>query len=241
MAPLTDTAGETFGNLYAYANLRGCDSERACFDGGGMVAFRGKLICCLQQFGLAETELARVVVDVRTIRANRTVSRSFGREATVELATEKGYPIIEVPFALCTLHITRSDEYPLYSFGDPTLALTSHPPLSPLPDVPKPIQVQNVSNLDTDGSSAAIPRLHQFIHSKNFFFSAEEEIALGPSLWLWDMLRRSKSGGFFLCLSGGLDSSSVACIVYSMCIQGPMHFLKHILQYPVDLHDWILS
>ncbi|BHF63543.1 Glutamine-dependent NAD(+) synthetase [Sparganum proliferum] len=49
--------------------------------------------------------------------------------------------------------------------------------------------------------------------------SPEEEIALGPALWLWDILRRSGSGGFFLCLSGGLDSSSVACIVFSMCQQ----------------------
>ncbi|KAA3671328.1 NAD+ synthase (glutamine-hydrolysing) [Paragonimus westermani] len=47
----------------------------------------------------------------------------------------------------------------------------------------------------------------------------EEEIALGPSLWLWDMLRRSKSAGFFLCLSGGLDSASVACLVFSLCNQ----------------------
>lgn len=44
-----------------------------------------------------------------------------------------------------------------------------------------------------------------------------EEIALGPACWLWDYLRRSKQGGFFLPLSGGIDSSSTACIVYSMC------------------------
>jgi NAD+ synthase (glutamine-hydrolysing) len=42
-------------------------------------------------------------------------------------------------------------------------------------------------------------------------------IRLGPACWLWDYLRRSKQGGFFLPLSGGIDSSSTACIVYSMC------------------------
>lgn len=31
------------------------------------------------------------------------------------------------------------------------------------------------------------------------------------------MFRRSCQGGFFLPLSGGVDSSSSACIVYSMC------------------------
>lgn len=47
----------------------------------------------------------------------------------------------------------------------------------------------------------------------------EEEISLGPACWLWDYLRRSGHGGFFLPLSGGVDSASTACIVSSMCHQ----------------------
>ncbi|GAB6030278.1 Glutamine-dependent NAD(+) synthetase [Chamberlinius hualienensis] len=47
--------------------------------------------------------------------------------------------------------------------------------------------------------------------------TAEEEISLGPACWLWDYLRRSKTSGYFLPLSGGVDSSSTACIVSSMC------------------------
>ena len=47
--------------------------------------------------------------------------------------------------------------------------------------------------------------------------SPEEECALGPACWLWDYLRRSGSSGFFLPLSGGADSSSVAAIVGVMC------------------------
>ena len=46
---------------------------------------------------------------------------------------------------------------------------------------------------------------------------AEEEIALGPACWLWDYLRRSGAGGYFLPLSGGADSSSTAAIVGIMC------------------------
>src|SRR5277367_4683003 len=49
------------------------------------------------------------------------------------------------------------------------------------------------------------------------YHTPQEEIALGPACWLWDYLRRSKASGFFLPLSGGLDSCSVATIVYSMC------------------------
>ena len=47
--------------------------------------------------------------------------------------------------------------------------------------------------------------------------SPEEECALGPACWLWDYLRRSRAAGFFLPLSGGADSSSVATIVGVMC------------------------
>lgn len=46
-----------------------------------------------------------------------------------------------------------------------------------------------------------------------------EEIALGPACWMWDYLRRSAQGGFFVALSGGADSSSVVAIVGSMCQQ----------------------
>jgi NAD+ synthase (glutamine-hydrolysing) len=45
----------------------------------------------------------------------------------------------------------------------------------------------------------------------------EEECCLGPACWLWDYLRRSGAAGFFLPLSGGADSSSVAVIVGAMC------------------------
>lgn len=45
----------------------------------------------------------------------------------------------------------------------------------------------------------------------------EEEIAYGPACWLWDYLRRSGVTGYFLPISGGADSSSVATIVGSMC------------------------
>lgn len=45
----------------------------------------------------------------------------------------------------------------------------------------------------------------------------EEEIALGPACWLWDYLRRSKCAGFFLPLSGGIDSCATAVIVHLMC------------------------
>ncbi|SCZ87891.1 BZ3500_MvSof-1268-A1-R1_Chr2-3g05359 [Microbotryum saponariae] len=50
------------------------------------------------------------------------------------------------------------------------------------------------------------------------YHTPEEEIALGPACWLWDYLRRSGTQGYFVPLSGGIDSCATATIVYSMCL-----------------------
>lgn len=44
-----------------------------------------------------------------------------------------------------------------------------------------------------------------------------EEIALCPALWLWDYLRRVGVAGYFIPLSGGIDSCATSVIVFSMC------------------------
>ncbi|KAJ0161226.1 Glutamine-dependent NAD(+) synthetase [Colletotrichum tanaceti] len=43
-----------------------------------------------------------------------------------------------------------------------------------------------------------------------------EEIAMAQAVFLWQYLCRTNSPGYFLALSGGLDSSTVALFVYSM-------------------------
>jgi NAD+ synthase (glutamine-hydrolysing) len=45
----------------------------------------------------------------------------------------------------------------------------------------------------------------------------EEEIALGPACWMWDFLRRSKTSGYLVPLSGGIDSCATSVLVFSMC------------------------
>lgn len=41
--------------------------------------------------------------------------------------------------------------------------------------------------------------------------------SLGPACWLWDYLRRSRTQGYFIPLSGGIDSCATSVIVFSMC------------------------
>lgn len=42
-------------------------------------------------------------------------------------------------------------------------------------------------------------------------------LRLGPACWMWDYLRRSRTQGYFVPLSGGIDSCATAVIVFSMC------------------------
>jgi len=77
---------------------------------------------------------------------------------------------------------------------------------------------KNYPRIDVDfvlsepsGSRAPSPPIQVHFHTP------EEEISLGPACWLWDYLRRCKAAGFFLPLSGGIDSCATAIIVYSMC------------------------
>lgn len=49
------------------------------------------------------------------------------------------------------------------------------------------------------------------------YHEAAEEIALGPACWAWDYLRRSGAAGFFIPLSGGIDSCATSIIVFGMC------------------------
>src|SRR5690242_21341682 len=56
------------------------------------------------------------------------------------------------------------------------------------------------------------PRFTLFPYT-TLFRSKEEEFARAEALALFDYLRKSRSGGFVVSLSGGADSSAVAALV----------------------------
>lgn len=77
-------------------------------------------------------------------------------------------------------------------------------------------------NVEFDLTNPTYPssRIARAVLSKSMdvkYHLPEEEIGFGPACWLWDYLRRSRTNGYLLPLSGGADSSSVAAIVGIMC------------------------
>ena len=57
----------------------------------------------------------------------------------------------------------------------------------------------------------------------------EDEMGMGLSRYMWDYLCRSTAGGFFLPLSGGVDSGSTSLFVYYMCNK-----IVEIVNTPLD-------
>lgn len=79
-----------------------------------------------------------------------------------------------------------------------------------------------------------------------FYHKPEEEIAMGPACWMWDYLRRCNGTGFFLPLSGGIDSCATAVIVHSMCrlvvqeaAEGNTQVIKDACQIARMPDDWV--
>lgn len=90
------------------------------------------------------------------------------------------------------------------------------------------------------------PTITPTIFKDVFYHTPEEEIALGPACWLWDYLRRCNGTGYFLPLSGGIDSCATAMIVYSMCNlvvkeakEGNQQVLNDLRKIARSEDDWI--
>uniref|UniRef100_A0A0A9Z4W3 Glutamine-dependent NAD(+) synthetase n=1 Tax=Lygus hesperus TaxID=30085 RepID=A0A0A9Z4W3_LYGHE len=113
----------------------------------------------------------------------------------------KQFSLIEVEVATATVDL---DLVTSYRVGKRSLNVLG----SSSPSYPRiQLDARLTHNLIGEPSRPIVWEYHQ----------PEEEIAFGPACWLWDYLRRSNQGGFFLPLSGGVDSCSSATIVYSMC------------------------
>lgn len=99
------------GGMYAYTNLRGCDAERVCYDGGAMAAVCGQLIFLGKQFSLDEVEVNVITTELDAIRSRRIANKSFGRAAAAATAVRhsgnngtSGYPVIRVSFRSPLFH-----------------------------------------------------------------------------------------------------------------------------------------
>lgn len=75
------------------------------------------------------------------------------------------------------------------------------------------VHCEHISICQPSGGSLIKPTAEK----KWRYYTPEEEIAYGPAMWCWGYLARSRQSGFFLPLSGGVDSCATSLIIFSMC------------------------
>ncbi|KDN40445.1 glutamine-dependent NAD(+) synthetase with GAT domain-containing protein [Tilletiaria anomala UBC 951] len=196
------------GGVYLYANQQGCDGDRMYYDGCALISVNGSMVAQGTQFSLEDMEIVTATVDLEDVRSARTQkSRGFQAAQCARLPRfERIYAKIrlgiEDPFGVlldggmpASLPIGKPVEGPEYAAKGP-LAING--------------AVTGDRNDELDRNVVTKPRAV-------FYHRPEEEIALGPACWLWDYLRRSRTQGFFIPLSGGIDSCATSVIVFSMC------------------------
>ncbi|KAI9223358.1 hypothetical protein BC828DRAFT_403232 [Blastocladiella britannica] len=218
------------GGVYVYANLAGCDGERVYYDASSMVAVNGAVVQLARQFSLADVDVLTATVDLDHVRAFRSGRSSSGMQA----AAAARYPRVRADLALArsvwdtlAVAVVPGQQHPLLpriisrsASSSPSAMIAAaaatvaasdpaaHPPVRALP------AAMSASHGGTGSPFAVRPDTPI---ANPPMCVPEEEIALGPACWLWDYLRRSRTQGFFLPLSGGIDSCATAVIVYSMC------------------------
>lgn len=177
------------GGIYLYANQQGCDGDRLYYDGCPLIAVNGSIVAQGSQFSLDDVQVISATVDLDDVRAHRS-AKSRGMQAVVEKGP--GYPRVKVDFEVGPSAEVSGSASDVQDQSESKRKLQRNTLLRRyLLPTSKPIEVR--------------------------YHSPEEEIALGPACWLWDYLRRSRTQGYFVPLSGGIDSCATATIVFSMC------------------------
>lgn len=184
------------GGVYLYANQQGCDGDRLYYDGCPLIALNGTIVAQGSQFSLDDVQVVTATVDLDDVKAARSAkSRGMQAVQSREINGGKGYPRVKADVDLGQRGVfpLGGMEIPFSAGGDDVLD----------PDA----AILTSASKQADAARPDDVRYH----------SPEEEIALGPACWLWDYLRRSRTQGYFIPLSGGIDSCATAVIVHSMC------------------------
>ena len=89
-------ATEKYGGLYLYANQKGCDGDRAHYDGAAMVSFNGQLLGHTPQSSLTDYDVLTVSANIEEITAMRLGSMSSQDQSAKSILM----PVIDIDFSL---------------------------------------------------------------------------------------------------------------------------------------------
>lgn len=185
---------------YAYANLLGNEAGRSIYDGGTLIASGGKMVARGPRFSFGDWVLASAVIDIDA--TGRLKAESFSEQESNPPRKEDGGTVIaEFAFPVPAEPVGSVRE----SIG--VLMASSSTPRA---DVRGRETTSPVESSEREACPSGHPAWETGESQK------EEEFARAGSLALMDYLRKSRSQGLVVSLSGGADSSSVATLVHLM-------------------------
>lgn len=176
------------GGVYMYSNQLGCDGGRLVFDGHGMIYQNGNLLAVGEHLSFLEVEVVTAVVNLDAVRTYRST--------TVSRNIQSVHKKVTVP----RVYVNEIEGLEDFTFFNAVATKEGET---------APIKWEGVRSHYEMEDEAPL--------AKYKIMSHYEEVSLAISRYLWDYLVRTANGGFFLPLSGGVDSSSTAMYVYMMC------------------------
>jgi NAD+ synthase (glutamine-hydrolysing) len=181
---------------YAYANLLGNEAGRSIYDGGTLIASGGKMLARGPRFSFADWVMSTAVVDVDNTR--RAKAESFLDTNPRPAADNKAGLIVE------EFEFPRATEaVGAVSFESGILASR---------EGEAPAEPKSTARRGSAGVSPCPVPGHPAWETGDY--QKEEEFARSVSLALFDYLRKSRSQGFIVSLSGGADSTTVAVLIH---------------------------
>ncbi|HEX3600454.1 MAG TPA: NAD+ synthetase, partial [Lacipirellulaceae bacterium] len=175
---------------YAYANLLGNESGRAIYDGGTLIASNGKMLARGPRFSFADWLLTTTVIDVNATR--RAKAETFP-DSLPRASSEDEAAIVAARF----------------EYGDIAAPLGTTEFFSGICGTAHRANLKNTP----------APQVPGHPDWETGTYQKEEEFSRSLALALFDYLRKSRSQGCVVSLSGGADSSTVAVL---------MHLLAHL-------------
>jgi NAD+ synthase (glutamine-hydrolysing) len=182
-------ATERNGGIYMYANQLGLDGGRQVYDGNGMIYVNGALKAVGEHLSFKEVEVVIANVNLDDVRTYRAQVVSRNIQSARRSVTLK--------------RVALPDSF---RFAETQIFPREISPTIPIPTFDT-IKLTD-GDMETYDISADDGKREY----------ATGEMAMGISRYIFDYLTRPKIfGGFFLPLSGGVDSTSTALFVYCMC------------------------
>ncbi len=189
---------------YAYANLLGNEAGRSIYDGGTLIASGGNMLARGPRFSCADWVLTTAVVDVdatRRLRAQMFTDPPPTTSGPDLIAADFAFPKLAALAGQTSVHAGTCSE----AVSRQPSAVSSSAPGS----------AEGSPRATAESVDAILPaNVPGHPKWETGQYEKEEEFARAVPLALLDYLRKSRSQGCVVSLSGGVDSSTVAVLVH---------------------------